>query len=808
MEKLTYGITGMSCAACSARIEKGLGAKEGVAAVHVNLALERATIEFDESRLTSEDIKKKIVEIGYGVIDESASSGAGDPEIRAREKEIRSLKRSFMASALLSAPLVTAMVFMLFNVHVPLIHEPWFQLLLATPVQFGPGLRYYRNAWHGLKSKSPGMDLLVALGTSAAYLLSIYNGFMAPLHHGEMPHLYFEASAIIITLVLLGKYFEALAKGRTSRAMRNLMGLQPGTAHVVRDGEEKDIPVDAIVRGDAITVRPGERIPADGIVVQGYTSVDESMITGESLPVEKGPGDALTGGTMNNNGAVVFRAERVGGDTVLARIIRVVQEAQGSKAPIQRLADRVAAVFVPVVLGVAVISFLGWFILTGDATRSLLAAVSVLVIACPCALGLATPTAIMVGTGKGAEMGILIKNGASLERAGKVHAVVFDKTGTITEGKPSVTDVMLSGAYDEKTMIMLAAGAETGSEHPLGRAIVDFAASRDVSIPARESFMAIPGRGVEARVTGLNVSVGTESLMREKGVDISSWLSACERLEKDGKTVMYVAIEGRASGLIAVADTVKETAAEAVASLAAMGIEAYMITGDNARAARFMGREAGIPEDRIFSGVRPENKADIVRELKEKGLIVAMVGDGINDAPALATADIGIAMGTGTDVAMETGDITLMKGDPSTVAVAIELSRRTMGKIRQNLFWAFFYNAVGIPFAALGLLNPIIAGAAMAFSSVSVVSNSLSLKRFHIKKSNQKENDMNTITLQVEGMSCNHCVMAVKKGISAVSGVSTVDVKLDGGIVTVEADSSVKRGELVQAVVDAGYTVK
>jgi Cu+-exporting ATPase len=621
----------------------------------------------------------------------------------------------------------------LFNIEALMfLHNPIVQLALATPVQFVIGYRFYKHAYKSLRSGSPSMDVLVALGTSAAYLYSIYNGFLRSLPVGQSPALYFEASAIIITLVLLGKLLEAVAKGRTSEAIKRLIGLQPKTARVLRSGEEVDIPIAEVQVGEVVLVRPGEKIPVDGEIIDGSSAVDESMITGESIPAEKAAGDPVIGATINTFGAFSFKASKVGKDTVLAQIIRVVEEAQGSKPPIQRLADRVAGIFVPVVLGVAVITFLIWLLAAGNLTMGLISAVAVLVIACPCAMGLATPTAIMVGTGKGAENGILIRSGESLELAYKLNVVVLDKTGTITRGKPSVTDVVSLNGWSRADLLRVAGAAEKNSEHPLGIAVFEAARSELKGIEESTEFQTTPGKGVQAVVEGRAVLIGTRSYLREHNVSIEAVEDQVNELEAAGKTVMLLSVDGTAQGLLAVADRVKDSSRRAIQVLKEMGLQVYMITGDNRRTAEAIGREVGVAD--IMADVLPERKAQAVEEIRKQGKIVAMVGDGINDAPALVTADIGMAMGTGTDIAMESADITLMNGDLMSVPIAIQLSQRTMRKIKQNLFWAFFYNIVGIPIAALGMLNPIIAGAAMAFSSVSVVSNSLSLRRFKVKQ--------------------------------------------------------------------------
>jgi P-type Cu+ transporter len=736
----TLAVTGMTCATCALRIEKGLKSMAGVSQASVNLATEKATVEYAPGVIEDGQFEKLIRDLGYDAVKEASretESGAPaegtDREKELRQREIRKLRRSVIVSAALSFPLLTAMFVGLLRIEaLTFLHNPIVQLALATPVQFVLGYRFYKHAFKSIRSGSPSMDVLVALGTSAAYFYSVYNGFFRPLPAGENPALYFEASAIIITLVLLGKLLEAAAKGKTSEAIKRLIGLQPKTARLLEDGEEVDIPISDLQVGQTVLVRPGERVPVDGRILDGSSAVDESMITGESFPVEKTTGDKVIGATINTYGAFTFRAQRVGRDTMLAQIIRVVEQAQGSKAPIQRLADRVAGIFVPVVLAVAGVTFLIWLLAAGNLTMGLISAVAVLVIACPCAMGLATPTAIMVGTGKGAENGILIRSGESLELAHKLDAIVFDKTGTITLGEPSVTDILCLNGRSRADILRLAGAAEKNSEHPLGVAILE-AARRELDKTEEPSeFRATAGKGVRAKIRGQEVLVGTRSYLVESDISLGSIEDQISSLEGDGKTVMLLSVDGEVQGLLAVADKVKDSSRTAIKTLKAMGLEVYMITGDNRRTAEAIGREVGV--DQVMAEVLPESKALAVEQIREQGKTVAMVGDGINDAPALVTADIGMAMGTGTDIAMESADITLMNGDLMSVATAIQLSQRTMRKIKQNLFWAFFYNTIGIPIAALGMLNPIIAGAAMAFSSVSVVSNSLSLKRFRVKQ--------------------------------------------------------------------------
>ncbi|MGB4647692.1 MAG: heavy metal translocating P-type ATPase [Acetivibrionales bacterium] len=720
-------VSGMSCAACAARVEKQLGSLEGVHSAAVNLASERASVEYDSEKIKTSDLIKAVEAIGYKA--ERAEELSVDREKEQREKEIRRLRLELVISAILTAPLLFSMLLMITNIDIPFFHNEYFQLIVATPVQFIIGFRFYKNAYRALRSGSANMDVLIAMGTTAAYFYSIYNAFFAP-HEGMMKELYFESSAVIITLILFGKYLEAVAKGRTSEAIKKLMGLQAKTARVIRDGREEDIPIEEVVPGDVIVVRPGEKIPVDGRILEGDSAVDESMLTGESLPVEKTAGDHVVGATINRFGTFRLEATRVGKDTVLSQIIKMVEDAQGSKAPIQKIADRVSGVFVPVVLAIALVTLLAWYLIAGDLTGGIVSAVSVLVIACPCALGLATPTAIMAGTGKGAENGILIKGGEHLEMTYRLNAVVLDKTGTITKGQPEVTDVIPLGSMDRGELLRMAAAAEKNSEHPLGEAIYEQGKKESGTVPEAEQFAAIPGKGVRAVVEGRQIYIGTRKLMQEAGIDTGSAENVIAGLEDDGKTAMLMAADSRLEAVIAVADTLKESSKEAIDELKKMGIEVYMITGDNKRTASAIAKQAGITN--VLAEVLPEDKAEEVGKLKKQGMKVAMAGDGINDAPALVAADIGIAMGTGTDVAIEAADITLLRGDLMLIPAAIRLSKMTMRKIKQNLFWAFIYNIIGIPVAAFGLLNPMIAGGAMAFSSVSVVTNSLRLRRIRL----------------------------------------------------------------------------
>lgn len=739
IEKLGYGvrtqrldadILGMTCASCAARIEKGLKRMAGVVSAQVNLATESGTVIFQPGITEPEAIYDRVKKLGYKAVPKRTEA---EDE---KDKELRRKRQKLIASVILSLPLLYTMIAHLpFNTGLPipqLLMNPWFQLVLAGIVQFYIGGQFYVGGTKALVNKSANMDVLVALGTSAAYFYSAFETVRYQFGGLASPDLYFETSAILITLVLLGKYLETRAKRQTTAAITQLMGLQAKEATLIEDGKERKVPIDQVAVGDLLRVKPGEKIPVDGKVVDGHSSVDESMITGESIPVEKQKGDKLIGATVNANGMLAMKAEKVGKETALAGIVKIVEEAQGSKAPIQRLADSISGIFVPIVIGISVLAFLTWIFLVtpGQFAPALIAAISVLVIACPCALGLATPTSIMVGTGKGAENGILFKGGEYLETTQNLQAILFDKTGTVTNGKPEVTDVIPLNGADRKQLVALAASAESASEHPLAQAIVAYGKTGSTDIAVPNQFHALAGYGIKAAVSGKELAIGTRRLMKEEGIPYLDTEEQMHRLESDGKTAMLVAYDGKLQGIIAVADTIKNSSKQAIEKLKARGLSVYMITGDNERTARAIARQAGI--DHVFAEVLPEEKAAKVKVLQNEGLKVAMVGDGINDAPALATADIGMAIGTGTDVAIEAADITLVGGDLMHIPKAIDLSRKTMRNIRQNLFWALFYNTVGIPVAALGLLAPWVAGAAMAFSSVSVVTNSLRLKRVKV----------------------------------------------------------------------------
>jgi Cu+-exporting ATPase len=714
----TFAITGMTCANCSARVEKELKATEGVLEANVNLATEKATVQFD-GNLTAENLIQRVESIGYGAIlfDEAHKQKIQEEKAAYLGK----MKRDLILSAVLTAPLMIAMIAMLLGSHagwVHFLHLPLVQLILVTPVQFGVGQRFYRGAYHALKTKAPNMDVLVAMGTSAAFALSVYNGFFNP-HNSD---LYFESSGMIITLILLGKYLEQKAKTKTSDAIKQLMSLQAKTAMIIVAGEEKEVPIEEVQVGDILRVRPGEQIPVDGKILKGQTTIDESMLTGESLPVDKQVDDQVFGGTVNTTGSIQFSATQVGSMTVLSRIIRMVEDAQGEKAPIQQIADKISSIFVPTVLGLALLTLLATGLVTGDWQQAIVHSVSVLVIACPCALGLATPTAIMVGTGLGAKSGILIKGGGALEKIAHLTTIVLDKTGTITEGKPVVADFE---AVDPQALAYLTS-LEQHSEHPLAKAIYHYGKDQ-VEIMPVDNFESLTGQGVTGIINGQSYFVGSKRGLKERNISFPE--DRVLALEEEGKTVMFLTDSTKMLAMISVTDQVKASSKAAIAALHQSGIKVKMLTGDNPQTAQYIGEQVGLQASDIVAEVLPEDKAQVVKELQSNGQSVGMVGDGINDAPALALADIGIAMGSGTDIAMETADITLMNSDLLSVEKSIHLSKLTLRKIKQNLFWAFLYNVIGIPFAALGFLNPIIAGGAMAFSSVSVLLNSLSLNQ-------------------------------------------------------------------------------
>jgi len=743
-KKSIFPVNGMTCASCVARVEQALSSVPGVISANVNLASEKATVDYVGGTEIA-DLRRAVKEAGYELGSEAETL---EDVTTAAKREIRNIRNRFILAAALG------LFIMILGFGPTFAGKPYLLWALATPVQFWAGLRFYRGAWGALRHRTADMNTLIAVGTSAAYFYSVVAILFPSLFAtGRLePHLYFDTSAMIIALILLGRFLEARARGQTSEAIKKLIGMQPKTALVIRDGKEVEIPVDDVQVGDLVLVRPGELVPVDGVVRHGYSSVDESMITGESIPVEKKIGDEIIGATINKTGGFQFEATKIGKNTTLAQIIRMVEEAQGSKAPIQRLADVIASYFVPVVIGIAIITFIVWYFV-GPApalTFAFLNFIAVLIIACPCALGLATPTAIMVGTGKGAENGVLIRSAEALERSHKIMTVLLDKTGTLTRGEPKVTDIIAIPSSSQEEVLRLAASAEHGSEHPLGEAIVKAALEKKLEVSPASDFNAIPGHGVEASVEGKKLLLGNLRLIKDRDFLLNGLEEEANRLWLKGKTVMFLGIDSQVVGIIALADTLKPNAKEALEELHKMGIGVVMLTGDNRRTAEAIAGEVGI--DRVLAEVLPDHKAQEVKKLQDEGKVVAMVGDGINDAPALAQADIGIALGTGTDVAMETGDITLISGDLAGIVTAISLSKRTMRTIKQNLFWAFAYNTALIPVAAgvlylafgqtgvpsglhfalgnYGFLNPILAAVAMAASSITVVSNSLRLRRF------------------------------------------------------------------------------
>ncbi|MBS6509431.1 MAG: copper-translocating P-type ATPase [Paraclostridium bifermentans] len=755
--KVDFKIGGMTCASCAKAIERAVNKLDGIENINVNVATERATINYDISKLKLTQVRNTIEKAGYKVLEKSESQNENlDEDKLIKEKEMKTLFTKFLIAVGFSVPLL----YIAMGPMVPSPIGPWpvpniinpttnslnyalIQLMLVIPVMIA-GNKFYKNGFKAIINKSPNMDSLVAIGTLAAFVYSLYTTFqmananMVSSH--EHHQLYYESAGIIIALILLGKYLESRSKGKTSEAIKKLMGLQPKVAIVIKNKKEIEIPIEEVKVGDLIVVKPGSKIPVDGIVIEGHTSVDESMLTGESMPVEKNIGDKVTGASINKNGSIKFKAEKVGSDTALSQIIRLVEDAQGKKAPIAKLADTVSGYFVPTVITIAIVTALLWFTIGGqDVEFALTIFISVLVIACPCALGLATPTAIMVGTGKGAENGILIKGGEALELAHKIDTIIFDKTGTITEGKPKVTDIVVSKSIDKDYLLKIAASAEKGSEHPLGEAIVRFGEEKNIDFMKVEKFRAIPGYGIEVSIDNKNVLLGNKKLMDDRKISLGNLSKTSDELASQGKTPMYIALENELGGIIAVADVVKSSSKKAIDKLHSMGIKVAMVTGDNKKTANAIAKEVGI--DIVLAEVLPQDKSNEVKKLQNQGRFVAMVGDGINDAPALAQADIGIAIGSGTDVAMESADIVLMRSDLMDVPTAIKLSKETIKNIKQNLFWAFAYNTVGIPVAAgvlyiFGgpLLNPMIAAAAMSLSSVSVIGNALRLKGFESYK--------------------------------------------------------------------------
>ena len=744
-------ISGMTCASCAKAVERSVGKLDGVQTVDVNFATEKASISYIPEKVKLSEIKEAIKKAGYEPRDAENKNAVDEDKIR-KEKEVKSLWIKFIVSAVFAVPLFYIAMGQMIKepfgpLPLPQIINPdinplnfgLIQLFLTIPIVIA-GYKFYTIGTKAILSKSPNMDSLIAIGTGAALSYSLYslyltfNGDMMAIHN-----MYFESAGVIITLVLLGKFLESVAKGKTSEAIKKLMGLSPKTAIIIKDNKEIEIPIEEVEVGDVIVVKPGSKIPVDGIVVEGHTSVDESMLTGESIPVEKSVGSHVVGASINKNGTIKFKAEKVGSDTAISQIIKLVEDAQGSKAPIAKLADVISGYFVPIVFAIAVIVSIAWFISGKDIEFALSIFIAVLVIACPCALGLATPTAIMVGTGKGAENGILIKGGEALESTHKINTIVFDKTGTITEGKPVVTDIITDGDINKDELLKIAASAEKGSEHPLGEAIVKEGEKKNLGLYNIDKFVAIPGHGIEVEIESKGILLGNKKLMQDRKIALRKLEEISDKLAAEGKTPMYIAINNKIAGIIAVADIVKESSAKAIMKLHDMGIEVAMITGDNKKTADAIARQVGI--DKVLAEVLPQDKSSEVKKLQSEGRFVAMVGDGINDAPALAQADIGMAIGSGTDVAMESADIVLMKSDLMYVPTAIKLSRSTMRNIKENLFWAFAYNVIGIPIAAgvlylFGgpLLNPVIAALAMAFSSTSVLLNALRLKRFKADK--------------------------------------------------------------------------
>ncbi|GMG80086.1 heavy metal translocating P-type ATPase [Bacillus safensis] len=732
MEQAEFDIEGMTCAACANRIEKKINRMDGVDHGSVNFALETLQVTYHPGQTSANDIKDAVQSIGYSLIEpdaDQAEEGKKDHRQAAIEKQTA----RFLFSMILSLPLLWAMVshfsFTSFIWLPEAFMNPWVQLALAAPVQFIVGWPFYVGAYKALRNKSANMDVLVALGTSAAFFYSLYESIQSAIRGTHEAALYYETSAVLITLIVLGKLMEARAKGRSSEAIQKLMGLQAKEAVIERDGKQMTVPISDVKVNDLVFVKPGEKVPVDGEIIEGTTAIDESMITGESLPVDKTAGDMVIGATINKNGFIKIKATKVGKETALSQIIRVVEQAQGSKAPIQRMADQISGIFVPIVVGIAVLTFLIWFFFVdpGNVTSALETFIAVIVIACPCALGLATPTSIMAGSGRAAESGILFKGGEHLEVTQSLDTVVLDKTGTVTKGEPSLTDVLAYANWTEDTLLQLAGSAEQQSEHPLARAITDGMKERGLEAVEVEAFQADPGHGIEAKAAGHKLLIGTRKLLQKHHIRYEQIEASVTMLEEQGKTAMLVAIDGEVAGIVAVADTIKSSSPQAIARLKEQGIHVVMMTGDNKLTAEAIAKQAGI--DHVIAEVLPEEKAAHIAALQEQGKKVAMVGDGINDAPALATANIGMAVGTGTDVAMEAADITLMTGDLHAIADALEFSKKTMRNIKQNLFWALAYNCIGIPIAAFGFLAPWLAGAAMAFSSVSVVLNALRLQR-------------------------------------------------------------------------------
>ena len=846
----------MTCSACSAHVEKAVNKLEGVSSAEVSLMTNSMSVVYDEAALSPQDIIQAVVQAGYGASlpQGKGSAQTASPPGGGLEQELAAMKHRFLWSLVFLIPLFYISMGHMLGAPLPAFllgteNAMAFgltQLLLTLPIMYLND-KYYKVGFQTLLRRAPNMDSLIAVGSSAAVIYGVFALYQMGygLGHGDLElveryhmDLYFESAGMILTLITLGKFLETRSKGKTSQAITHLMDLAPKTAHVLRDGAEVEIPVEEVRVGDHIVVRPGQSIPVDGVIVEGSSAVDESALTGESLPVDKGPGDKVAAASINRSGSFTFEALRVGEDTTLSQMIRLVEEAAASKAPIAKLADRVAGVFVPVVMAIAAVTAIAWLIATGgNVTRALTTGVAVLVISCPCALGLATPVAIMVGTGKGAENGILIKSAQALETLHTVDTVVLDKTGTLTQGKPVVTDVIPAQGLEENDLLLLAACLEGPSEHPVARAIVEEARSRQLPLTSPQDFSALHGLGVRGTLAGRACLGGNLRLMEQSNIPLEDLPARGEALSEEGKTPLYFSDGQRLLGLIAVADTPKPTSAQAVDAFQQLGLEVVMLTGDNQRTAQAIGRQLGVTQ--IMAEVLPQDKESVVRRLQEEGKKVAMVGDGINDAPALARADVGLAIGAGTDIAMESADIVLMKSDLLDAAAAVELSRATIRNIKENLFWAFFYNALGIPLAAgvfyaLGIthfmLNPMFAAAAMSLSSVCVVSNALRLRMFHSKfkaprpqepvqeacssacslaqaEETKGGNDTMEKKINIEGMMCQHCVAHVEKALTALGGVSSAKADLEGKCATVTLAAPVSDQELKDAVTQAGYEV-
>lgn len=812
MVKKNFKVEGMTCSACASRVERVTKKLDGVESSSVNFAVETLNISFDDNKVTVNDIKQAVEKAGYNLVIEGK-----------KEKNEKSPKdilfTRFVISVIFTVPLLIISMGHMMGLHLPQIIDPMknalnfaiVQLLLTIPVII-IGYKFYTIGYKNLFHLSPNMDSLIAVSTSAAFIYSVFGIIKIVQGNSQYAmHLYFESVSVILTLITLGKYLEAVSKGKTSEAIKKLMGLAPKTAAVIRNGREVTIKIEEVKIGDIVVVKPGEKLPVDGEVVEGSTYVDESMLTGESIPIEKKVGSSVVGASINKNGYIKYKASKVGDDTALSQIIKLVEEAQGNKAPIARLADVISSYFVPAVMALAVISAVSWLIAGESSIFALSIFIAVLTIACPCALGLATPTAIMVGTGKGAENGVLIKGGEALETTYKINTIVFDKTGTITEGKPKVTDIISFSDMSEKELLLIAGSSEKVSEHPLGEAIVKKAENENIKFKEISSFEAVPGHGLLVELDNKKVLIGNKKLMTENNISIEKALDKCDELAKEGKTPMYIAVDGSLSGVIAVADVVKKSSFKAIKCLQEMGIKVAMITGDNKKTAESIAKQVGI--DIVLSEVLPEDKAFEVGRLQKNSNVVAMVGDGINDAPALAKADVGIAIGSGTDVAIESADIVLMKSDLNDVITAIKLSKATIKNIKENLFWAFGYNVLGIP-VAMGvlhifggpLLNPMIAAAAMSFSSVSVLLNALRLKRFKVENNNSNNRrKSNMKKVMIEGMSCKHCVKHVKDALEGLKDAKSVEVSLEGKYATLETSATDE--EIKKVIEEEGYDV-